>query len=55
MGVLDLEKGVFTLLDRENYAALREGSLGWFDGDRAAVRGRAAGDMGRSWLYLYRF
>ena len=55
LGVADLETGVFTLLDRKSSPALHESSLGWFDRDRVAVRGRAADDMGRSWLYLYRF
>ena len=55
LGVLDLEKGVFTLLDRENYAALREGSLGWFVNDRVAIAAHGADSHEDFYLYLYRF
>ena len=55
LGVMDLEKGVFTLLDRENYDALREGSLSWFDEDRVAITAHGREDYNETWLYLYRF
>ena len=55
LGVMDLEKGTFTLLDRENYAALREGSLGWFDEDRVAISAHGADSYEDAYLYLYRF
>ena len=55
LGVLDLEQGTFTLLDRENYAALREGSLGWFDEDRVAISAHGADSYEDAYLYLYRF
>lgn len=55
LGVMDLEKGVFTLLDRENYDALQEGSLSWFDEDRVAITAHGKEDYNETYLYLYRF
>lgn len=55
LGVMDLERGTFTLLDRDSSADLYEASLGWFDEDRLAICGYAAEDFTQSCLYLYRF
>lgn len=55
LGVMDLERGVFTLLDRENYDALQEGSLSWFDEDRVAITAHGKRDYNETYLYLYRF
>ena len=55
LGVMDLERGVFTLLDRENYDALHEGVLGWFDEERVAITAHGKNDYNETWLYLYRF
>lgn len=55
LGVMDLEKGVFTLLDRENYDALKEGSLSWFDEDRVAITAHGKDDFNETYLYLYHF
>ena len=55
LGVMDLERGVFTLLDRENYDALHEGSLSWFDEDRVAITAHGKEDYNETYLYLYRF
>ena len=55
LGVMDLEKGVFTLLDRDSGAGLHEASLGWFDENRVAIWGYAAEDFTQACLYLYRF
>lgn len=53
IGILDLGKRSFTLLDREGYEVRREGVMGWFDNDRVVIE--AATDAGRSdgKLYLY--
>ena len=55
LGVMDLEQGTFTLLDRDSSADLYEASLGWFDENRVAICGYAAEDFTQSCLYLYRF
>ena len=55
LGVMDLEAGTFTLLDRDSDASLHEASLGWFDEDRVVICGYAADDFTQSCLYLYRF
>lgn len=55
LGVMDLEQGTFTLLDRENYENLYEGVLGWFDEDRIAITARGKKDYSAAYLYLYRF
>lgn len=55
LGVMDLEASTFILLDRENYDALYEGSLGWFDEDRVAVTAHEKDDYTETYLYLYRF
>lgn len=55
LGVMDLEKGSFTLLDRENYDHLYEGVLGWFDEDRIAITAHGTDDYNQTYLYLYRF
>ena len=55
LGVIDLEDGVFTVLDREGYDALYEVSLGWFDEDRVAIVAYGAEDYGVQVLSLYRF
>ena len=55
LGVMDLEKGTFTLLDRDSDASLYEASLGWFDEDRVAIWGYASEDFTQTCLYLYRF
>lgn len=55
LGVMDLEQGAFTLLDRDSDASLYEASLGWFDEDRVAIWGYASEDFTQTCLYLYRF
>lgn len=55
LGVMDLEKGTFTLLDREHYDAVYEGVLGWFDEDRIAITAHGKDDYNQTYLYLYRF
>lgn len=55
LGVMDLEAGAFTLLDRDSGAGLHEASLGWFDENRVAIWGYASEDFTQSCLYLYRF
>lgn len=55
LGVMDLEQGTFTLLDRDSDASLHEASLGWFDEDRVVICGYAVDDFTQSCLYLYRF
>ena len=55
LGVMDLEKGTFTLLDREHYDAVYEGVLGWFDEDRVAITAHGKDDYNQTYLYLYRF
>ena len=55
LGVMDLEKGTFTLLDREHYGAVYEGVLGWFDEDRIAITAHGKDDYNQTYLYLYRF
>lgn len=55
IGVLDLEKRSFTLLDREGYEVRFEGSMSWFDNDRVVIQ--AYGDnepsVGIQYLYVY--
>lgn len=53
IGILDLEKQSFTLLDREGYEARREGIMSWFDNDRVVIRASADPDRLDSGLYLY--
>lgn len=55
LGVMDLEKGTFTLLDREHYGAVYEGVLGWFDEDRIAITAHGKDDYNQTYLYLCRF
>lgn len=55
LGVMDLEAGTFTLLDRDSGTGLHEASLGWFDETRVAIWGYASEDFTQSCLYLYRF
>lgn len=55
LGVMDLEAGTFTLLDRDSSADLYEASLGWFDENRVAIWGHASEDFTQACLYLYRF
>lgn len=55
LGVMDLEQGAFTLLDRDSDASLYESSLGWFDEDRVAIWGHASEDFTQACLYLYQF
>lgn len=55
LGVMDLEAGAFTLLDRDSGAGLYEAILGWFDEDRVAIWGYASEDFTQACLYLYRF
>lgn len=55
LGVMDLEQGTFTLLDRENYENIYEGVLGWFDEDRIAITAHGKDDYNEACLYLYRF
>ncbi len=55
IGVLDLEKRLFTLLDREGYGERFEGSLGWFDNDRVVIQAYkdAKPSVGIQYLYIY--
>lgn len=55
LGVMDLEQGTFTLLDRESYDSLYEAVLGWFDEDRIAITSHGKDDYNEVCLYLYRF
>lgn len=55
LGVMDLEAGAFTLLDRDSGAGLYEAILGWFDEDRVSIWGYASEDYTQACLYLYRF
>ncbi len=55
LGVMDLEEGKFTLLSREDYEALYEGSMSWFDAQRVAVTAHGKDDYNETCLYLYRF
>ncbi len=50
VGVLDLQKHTFTLLDRKGYEARYEASIGWFDENRIAIR---ANNDNYGYLYLY--
>lgn len=53
IGILDLEKRSFTLLDREGYETRREISIGWFDNDRVAIQAATDAERTDSSLYLY--
>ena len=55
LGVIDLTRGTFTVLDREGYDALDEGNLSWFDEDRVAIRSSQKDDYTECYLYLYQF
>lgn len=55
LGVIDLTRGTFTILDREGYDALDEGNLSWFDEDRVAIRSSQKDDYTECYLYLYQF
>ena len=55
LGVIDLTRGTFTVLDREGYDALNEGSLSWFDENRVAIQSSQKEDYTECYLYLYRF
>ncbi len=50
-GVLDLEQGILTILDREGYT--NETSLFWFNNDTVAIC--AENEQGEEYLYLYTF
>lgn len=53
LGVIDMEKGIFTTLDREGYGIREEAALGWFDNDRISIL--ATNSSGEKYLYLYSF
>lgn len=53
LGVIDMEKGTFTILDREGYEIREEAAVGWFDNDRISIL--AANSSGKNYLYLYSF
>ncbi len=55
IGVLDLEKRLFTLLDREGSGERFEGSMGWFDNDRVVIQAYkdAKPSVGIQYLYIY--
>lgn len=55
IGVLDLEKRSFTLLDREGYEVRFEGSMSWFDNDRVAIQAYEDNEpsVGIQYLYIY--
>lgn len=53
LGVIDTEKGTFTLLDREGYEIREEAAVGWFDNDRVSILATNSG--GEKYLYLYSF
>lgn len=55
IGVLDLEKRSFTLLDREGYEVRFEGSMSWFDNDRVVIQAYKDNEpsVGIQYLYIY--
>ena len=53
IGILDLEKRSFTLLDREGYEVRREGVMGWLDNDRAVIEAYKPADRSDGIRYLY--
>lgn len=50
IGVLDLQKHIFIVLDREGSNIRYENSVGWFDNDRIRIR---AENDGYGYIYLY--
>lgn len=50
MGILDLDKRLFTVFAREGYETRYEGSVRWFDDERIAIE--ASSETGR-YLYLF--
>lgn len=55
LGVMDLESGAFQLLDRDNFDALTDLELDWFDEDRVAITAHEKHNFHQTYLYLYRF
>lgn len=55
LGVMDLESGAFQLLDRDNFDALTDLELDWFDEDRVAITAHETHNFHQTYLYLYRF
>lgn len=53
LGVIDMEKGTFTILDREGYEIREEAVVGWFDNDRISIL--VTNSSGAKYLYLYSF
>lgn len=55
IGVLDLEKRSFTLLDREGYDVRFESSMSWFDNDRVVIQAYEDNEpsVGVQYLYVY--
>lgn len=53
LGVIDMEKGNYTVLEREGYEVREETAVGWFDNDRISIL--AANSSGENYLYLYSF
>lgn len=53
LGVIDTEKGTYTLLDREGYEIREEAAVGWFDNDRISIL--STNSDGEKYLYLYSF
>lgn len=53
LGVIDMEKGTYTVLEREGYEVRRENTVGWFDNDRISIL--ASNSSGENYLYLYSF
>lgn len=53
IGVLDLKKRIFTLLDRRGYETRRENVISWFDNDRIAIQAATDAERSDGSLYLY--
>ncbi|HZK27295.1 MAG TPA: hypothetical protein VFD00_07150 [Thermoclostridium sp.] len=53
LGVIDIEKGMFTILERKGYEIRDEAAVSWFDNDRISIL--ATNSSGEKYLYLYSF
>ena len=53
LGIIDMEKGTYTVLEREGYEVREEAAVGWFNNDRISIL--ASNSSGENYLYLYSF
>lgn len=56
LGVVDMEKGIFFVFDREGYENLREGNIVWKDDNTVSITADIKdGEFGTQYMILYQF